>query len=227
MYQNIVSNLSESLQRKYGKHSLEPGLAPIDYLILGILSQHTNDVNARRAFESFRKTFPNYLKAVKAPVSMIENEIKPGGLQKRKARLIKKLLKEIWGHHHSFDLSFLRNMKADEAKIYLCSFKGIGLKTACFCLLFGLGIPVMPVDGHVLRVTRRIGLVDPTTGADETHQFYQEFLRKNDFLDMHVNLIELGRKICRPQEADCPGCAISRKCRYSLMKKMTSPKKTA
>lgn len=216
MYQRIISSLSKSLQSQYGKSRMKNGLAPIDYLILGILSQQTNDINTHFSFKSLKNDFPDYFDVLKASVRKIERSIKHGGLQHKKARLIKKLLKNIWIHHGSFDLGFLKKMGPDEAKKYLTSFKGIGLETACFCLLFGLGIPLMPVDTHVLRVTRRLGLIDPDTGPDETHQFYQEFLEKDQVFNMHANLIELGRNVCRARRTDCNNCVIHPKCRHYL-----------
>jgi endonuclease-3 len=217
MYQDIISSLSKSLQSEYGKHHLENGIAPIDYLVLGILSQNTNTKNAQKAFSLLKQKYPDYRCVIKANIKDIEDAIRVGGLYHRKARLIKHVLKRIWDQQHSFDISFLRKMDINTAIQYLDSYKGVGLKTAYYCMLLGLNMPVMPVDSSILRITKRLGLVDYDTGPEETSLFYQEFLEKDEVLDMYINLLTLGKKVCKASKTRCSECALNKKCRYYVV----------
>ena len=70
--------------------------------------------------------------------------------------------------------------------------RGIGRKTASVVLLFSFGMPLMPVDRHVERVTKRIGLIPPKTTADQAHDLTSALLEPEEMHEAHVNLITTG-----------------------------------
>ena len=135
--------------------------------MLTVLSQHTSDLNAERAFADLRRAFPRgWRSIVDAPTAAVADAIRSGGLANSKAPRIQAILREVREREGAFDLSRLRTMADAEARAYLMSLPGIGPKTAAVVLSFALGRDAMPVDTHVHRVTKRLGLIPPKASAE-------------------------------------------------------------
>ena len=154
-----IPYIVQNLKAVYGVPKLGRGLDPLDVLIETILSQSTTNANSRRAFELLKRRFPQWEAARRARVSSIEAAIKSGGLGKQKSVRIKELLNEILKRRGSLDLSFLKRMPLEEARQFLASFKGVGPKTVACTLLFACNRPVFPIDTHIFRIARRLGLI--------------------------------------------------------------------
>ncbi len=97
---------------------------------------------------------------------------------------------------------------------YLQSFHGVGRKTASCVLLFSLGLPALPVDTHVLRVTRRLALIPPLTSADQAHDLLEALLPEESYLSFHVNVIAHGRRTCSARHPACECCPVFDQCAY-------------
>ena len=129
-----------------------------------------------------------------------------GGLADTKAPRIQAILREVEARRGAFD-SFLAELSDDEARAELVSLPGVGPKTAAVVLSFSLGRDAMPVDTHVHRVTRRLGLVPPNTSAERADRLLHELVPEGLRTPLHVALIRLGREICK---APTPRCGIAR-----------------
>ena len=149
-----LRRIRDKLRREYGRPILRPHGAPIDELILTVLSQNTNDRNRDVAYGRLRERFASWDEVRDAPVEEIEDAIRPGGLAPTKAVRIKQILEAIGED----DLVWLKEAPLDEARDYLTSLPGVGRKTAACVLLFAFGRPDVPVDTHVYRVGSRLGL---------------------------------------------------------------------
>jgi endonuclease-3 len=209
-----IPYIIQNLRAVYGVPELERDLDPLDALIETILSQSTTNINSRRAFESLKRRFPTWDAARRARTSSIEEAIRSGGLAKQKSVIIKNILNEIYAKLGSFDLSFLKQIRLEEARDFLLSFKGVGPKTVACVLLFSCERPVFPIDTHIFRIARRLGLI-PEKGLDaEAHRMMEAMLPEERFYEVHVNLICHGRKICRPQNPLCEECCLVDYCQY-------------
>lgn len=195
---------------------LECGLDPLDVLIETILSQSTSNVNSNRAFENLKRRFPTWDQARRAHPISIEAAIRSGGLAKQKSVRIKKLLSEIYQKRGSLDLSFLKTAPLEEAKQFLASFKGVGPKTVACTLLFACGRPVFPIDTHIFRIARRLGLIPYKCSDEEAHRLMGEMIPTERYYEAHINLIRLGRRICRPSDPLCEQCCVVDYCKYYL-----------
>jgi endonuclease-3 len=100
------------------------------------------------------------------------------------------------------------------ARNWLTRIPGIGKKTASVVLLFSFGMPLMPVDTHVHRVSRRIGLVPPRATPDEAHERLMRDVPPASVYEAHVNLITHGRRTCHARNPACFRCAVRERCRY-------------
>ena len=204
----------DNLKTVYGAPRPEPGLDPLDVLIETILSQSTTNVNSRRAFDNLKKRFPTWDAVRRARVISIESAIRSGGLAKQKSVRIKQLLDEIHQSRASLDLSFLARAPLDEARRFLASFKGVGPKTVACTLLFACNRPVFPLDTHIFRIARRLGLIRERCSDEEAHRLMGAMIPPKRYYEVHINLIRHGRRVCRPRDPLCEQCCLIDYCEY-------------
>ena len=209
-----VPYIIQNLKAVYGVPECERGLDPLDVLIQTILSQSTTNVNSHRAFENLKRRFSTWEQARRARVTSIEAAIRSGGLARQKSIRIKKLLNEIYERRGSLDLSFLYGAPLEEAMQFLSSFKGVGPKTVACTLLFACSRPIFPIDTHIFRIARRLGLIPEKCSDEEAHRMMTAMIPCDRFYEVHVNMIRHGRKTCRPQKPLCDQCCLIDYCLY-------------
>ncbi len=157
---------------------------------------------------------PDWSAVEGAEVGALIDVIRIGGLANQKAPRIQAALRTIRERSGGYDLEFLAALPPREARDWLTAIPGIGRKTASIVLLFCFGMPLMPVDTHVERVSRRIGLAPPAAGPDEQHEIYADLLEPDQFYACHVLLIQHGRRTCDARRPACDRCPIAPRCRY-------------
>jgi len=209
-----IKRLSLKLEKTYGKKRWKVHNDPLSELIATILSQNTSDHNSHKAFSNLRSEFKTWDKVRKARVRKIADTIRSGGLADVKAKRIKDILNQIHEENRNLDLRFLKKWKTEKIKAYLRKFKGVGEKTIACVLLFSLKRPAMPVDTHVLRVSKRLGLVLRKSNASKAEVILEELIPANMVYQFHLNLIEHGRNICRATNPRCASCVLLENCDY-------------
>jgi endonuclease-3 len=157
---------------------------------------------------------PTWEEVHRASVRKVAESIDSGGLANLKAARIKAVLGRIHREQGHFDLSFLRDLSVEEVKAYLSRFKGIGPKTVACVLLFSLGKPAFPVDTHVYRVTKRLGLVEDKATPERAQSLLESMIQPVLFYSLHMNLVEHGRKTCKPHAPLCRTCPLFKLCAY-------------
>lgn len=176
-------------------------------LIHAVLSQNTSRRNYNLAYSRLTEAFPTVEKLAKAPVTSIERAIRPGGLSNQKSRAIKAILTAVKNERGDYSLEFIRDMSVPEARAWLTALPGVGPKTASVVLMFADARQVLPVDTHVLRTSKRIGLIDENTTAVQAQERLEELVAPARRPCMHIELVELGREICHargPKHLICP-----------------------
>ncbi|HVF57780.1 MAG TPA: hypothetical protein VM934_16630 [Pyrinomonadaceae bacterium] len=209
-----VRYIVQNLERTYGVPENNRAFDPLDMLVGVILSQATSDVNSARTFEALKKRFPTWDAVLRARVSTVADTIRSGGLANQKAVVIRDVLRQIKSERGTLDLSFLHEMPDDEAVRYLSQFRGIGPKTIACTLLFACRKNVFPLDTHIFRVLRRVGLVPQKCTDRRAHEIMNRVVPAGKFYSLHVNLIRHGRKLCRPRDPLCEQCPIVEYCDY-------------
>lgn len=207
-----IEEILHRLQREYGIRHWQPDRAPVSVLVATILSQNTSDVNSRRAFRSLVDNFIDWEAVATASVDEIAQSIRSGGLAEIKAGRIKLALQEIWKRRGCLDLNFLGELPLSEAKSWLRELPGVGPKTAGCVLLFSLGKPALPVDTHVFRVAKRLGLIDSKTSAERAHELLENMVPPMDIYQFHLHMVEHGRRICKAQRPHCSQCVLQQGC---------------
>ncbi len=207
-----IAQINVLLAQTHGKRNWHPHHEPLAELVAVILSQNTSDINSQRAFESLLSVFPSWEDAANADVHDIQHAIRSGGLSKVKASRIKEILKMIQKERGNLNLNFLNDIPLDEAKSWLLGLPGVGVKSVACVLLFAFGKPVFPVDTHVLRVSKRLRLIPPDTSANRAHELLGELVLLEDVYQVHMNMVEHGRKVCMSQRPNCPACILKQGC---------------
>lgn len=203
---------ARALARAYGAPLPPRRLAPLDELVLTVLSQHTSDVNRDRAYDDLRRAFPTWDAAADAPLGDLVRAIRRGGLAPTKAVRIQALLRELRRQGRPLDERAFRGIGGGRLFDLLVALPGVGPKTAACVLLFSLGEPYFPVDTHVHRVARRLGLVPARSGAIATQAALQASLRPGEMYAVHMNLIRHGREVCGARLPRCPVCPLRKIC---------------
>jgi endonuclease-3 len=229
----------DALAARYGRPVWERRLDPTSELILTILTQNSADVNAEVAFEALRAAYPgsgevrahnagagwggvglsegaapDWAAIEFAPLPELTDVIRPGGLANQKAPRLQATLQRLREERGDYSLEFLGDMTAIEAREWLTTIPGIGKKTASVLLLFCFGQPLLPIDRHVERVMRRVGLLPPKTSLDEGHDLVLGLFEPDEMYEAHVNLIQHGRKVCHAQRPEHDVCPLRERCRF-------------
>jgi len=207
----IIAHLLEEM---YGYPEWRQHLAPVDELVCTILSQNTSDTNRDRGYVALRERFPTWEAVRDAPVDEVIDAIRPAGLANQKGPRIQAALRYLGEQNGALSLDFLDDMSIDDAKAWLTGINGIGPKTAAIILLFAFNRPAFPVDTHVHRVTRRLGLIGPKTTAERAHVELEAIAPPEDYYPVHLNIIRHGREICHARRPRCEICPLAPHCDY-------------
>jgi len=213
---NDALTVHRRLLEVYGEPVWRNPLAPVDELVSTVLSQNTNDTNRDRAFAALKRNFENWAAVRDANPAEVIQAIRPAGLANQKGPRIQEILRAISSStnsaHAPFDLRFLKDMPRHEARAGVMQFKGVGPKTAAIVLLFSLGVPAFPVDTHIYRVSGRIGLRPAQMSVEEAHAYLEERFPPETYTAAHLNLIRLGREICKARRPECWHCPLQDSC---------------
>jgi len=185
---------------------------PFQVLIVTVLSQATADRNTEKAFRNLSKRFPITPKDLaEAKVEEIEEAIRIAGLYRNKSKIIKELSRVIL-EEFGGSLDFIYSLPLEEARKTLMRLPGVGPKTADVVLIFCAGKPTLPVDTHVNRVSKRLGLALPNADYEDVRETLQSLFSPEDYLPVHLLLISLGRRYCKARNPLCKPCPIKSLC---------------
>ncbi len=187
--------------------------SPFKNLIIGILSQNTNDRNCTRAYIGLAKKTKITPKAL---FSLSETEIckaiKPGGLYNLKAKRIKDFVQIIMKKYGGNIASIIAPHNIEKTRENLLRLPGIGPKTADVFISECLDLGVIAVDTNINRVVKRIGFVPPNTGYYEIKNALEKEISPKERLRAHELLIRLGRDYCKASKPLCENCPLNELC---------------
>ncbi len=209
-----IQEIHRRLCGVYGDHPWLPHGEPIAELVNTILSQNTNDRNRDIAFAQLRERYPTWEAVRDAPAEEVIHSIRPAGLAPTKGPHIQKALHTITEAQGELTLEFLRDMPLEEARAWLLNLDGVGPKTAAIVLLFALGRPAFPVDTHIHRLSRRLGLIPDATSREKAHWLLESLVVPDLYYPLHINLILHGRHTCHAHLPKCEKCQLQDICEH-------------
>jgi endonuclease III len=209
-----IQAIHQKLRARYGDPTQHGDNEPLATLVNTILSQNTNDRNRDLAFAALRAQFPTWEAVRDAPAGAVIDAIRPAGLAPTKGPNIQAALRQISVERGELSLEFLKTWPLEEARRWLTHLNGVGPKTAAIVLLFALERPAFPVDTHVHRVTKRLGLIPPGTSREKAHILLENLIPEALYYPVHLNLIEHGRQTCHARRPACEVCPLQNRCVY-------------
>ncbi len=207
-----VAEIAQRLRAHFGEPVRPQNLSVLDILIETILSQNTNDRNRDAAFRRLKEKFPRWETLLDAPVSEVEEAIRPAGLAPQKAPRIKGVAEWAWRTFGTLELEFVCMWPEEKALETLTRVKGVGVKTASVVLMLACQKDVFPVDTHIHRISRRLGLISDKTTAEKAHADLAPLVPEGQAFSFHINLLQLGRTICRARKPRCEICPLRDLC---------------
>lgn len=222
----ITKKIFEELEKRYSKlwpwpDSSEMDRDPFKKLIYTVLSQNTSDLNTARAYRGLSSGFnvePSVL--ARADIGKLKKAIRSGGLYNVKSKKIKQISKHILDRLGG-DISFILKLPKREARARLRELPGVGEKTADVMLTSTYGYKeVIPVDTHMARIAKRLGLAGEAAGYDEIQSALLAFVPL-EFRERGFGYLWLFAKhTCRSQNPKCRDCLFYTSCRFNKMKSM-------
>jgi len=210
----LLARTFDALRAAYGEPRWKRERSALDCLILTVLSQNTNDRNSFEGFRRLRARFRTWPAVENAPWEDVAAAIQVSGLHQVKAKRIQDILRRVRTERGRHSLEFLRAWDVKAAHDYLMAIPGVGRKTAACVLLFTFGMPVLPVDTHIHRVSRRLGLVDARATAEQAHDALQALTPDAWVYPLHLLLIQHGRTVCHARAPRCPACVLLSLCPF-------------
>ncbi len=212
-----IALLSELLEREYGRKEWRKENA-LDVLVYTIISQNTSSGNSRRAYENLTRRYDSWEDVLQADEEEIADQIKVSGLSRVKARRIKMALSGIVEEMGRLSLDLLEDEDVDKARTFLLELEGVGRKTASCVLCFAFGKPAFPVDTHIYRICNRLGLIKEREDKDKTigeiERMMEDRLTGRKIYELHLNMIEHGRMVCRSRKPRCEDCVLKSICAF-------------
>ncbi len=191
--------------------------SPFSTLIHTILSQNTNDRNSDAAMRKLKKRYKITPKVLsKAKIRDLIPTIRSAGLYKSKAPRIKEVSRIIQEQYKGRLAPILRLPYA-EAKEKLMEMPGVGPKTADILLAFVARNPVIPVDTHIARITKRLGIARPKASYEEIRTSLEAVIPPKDRVRLHLSIIAFGRAICKAPRPRCSICPVNESCPSSTV----------
>ena len=169
------------------------------------LSAQTTDVSVNKVTPFLFSKYQTAFELASADVKDVEEIIRSIGLYKNKARNLLLLSRELVEKY---------NGEVPKTMEELMGLSGVGYKTASVVLVEGFRIPAFPVDTHISRITKRIGLVKDSLDPTQISILLMKLYDKSLYHKLHHQMIYLGRYTCKSQNPMCNECLMKDFCKY-------------
>ena len=174
-----------------------------ELVIAVMLSAQTTDKSVNAVTPVLFKKYPSLDALNNAPLEAIEETIKQIGLYKNKAKNLKGIVKDLI---ERFDY------QVPSDKDLLTTLPGVGNKTAGVIRAEVFAIPDLPVDTHILRISKRLKLAKKDDGPDEVEKKLKKIIPEERWIKSHHQLIHFGRYFCTARNPECEKCKIRDMC---------------
>ncbi len=178
---------------------------PFKLLIGCVLSQRTREENTDAACKSLFAVASTPEQILKLPTPRLQRLIKPAGLAKQKALNIKRICRILLEKYGE---------KVPANRQQLMELPGVGPKTADVTLCYAFGQPCIPVDTHVARISKRLGLVDERAKVERIQEKLKKIFPREDWHLINRGFVLFGREICLPRYPKCNVCPLKALCKF-------------
>ncbi|MBU5557789.1 MAG: endonuclease III [Candidatus Aenigmatarchaeota archaeon] len=193
------------LEQRYGPIAHRYRGNPFRVLISCVLSQRTREENTEVASKALFAIAGTPQKISKLPLARLQKLIKASGTYRQKARHIRAISKIILEKYGG---------KVPRTRAELLTLPGVGWKTSAIVMSYGFGKPIIAVDTHVNRISKRLGIADEKDDVETVRKKLQAFFPRNKWLIINLAMISFGRDICLPRNPRCTICQLLSICPF-------------
>ena len=201
-----AKKITNILLRKYNSPQIALNFKnSLELLVATILSAQCTDIRVNQVTQKLFQKYKTAADFAQADLKELEEEIKPTGFFRNKAKSIKNCCQMLYKEYNSAVPSTLEE---------LVKLPGVGRKTANVILGAAFGKPAIAVDTHVLRVSNRLGLAH-SNNPDKVEAELNQQIDKSRWTKFNHALILHGRETCRARSPKCGVCVLFEECEWS------------
>lgn len=210
----LLAEVADRLVECYGTPTLGNFRDPIKEIFYIVLSARTNERLYQRAHRQLFERFPTLDAMASARISDMLKTVKVAGLGRKRASQIRAIAAKLSSDLGTRPQRRLRSMSADEVYRYLTRLPGVGPKSALCVMMCSLGYDVFPVDINVQRVLARVGTLPNGLKHYQAQKLGPRHVPAGRCKELHVGLVEHGRRVCVSSRPKCEACVLADICRY-------------
>ena len=200
-----AERIAKFLDREYGpiRHWMHG--KPFETLISCILSQRARDEQTEYVSGRLFKVARTPKGLAGLPLRKLERLIRPIGTYRQKARYIRDTSKIILEKYKG---------RIPKEREKLMGLPGVSWKTSAIVMSYGFGVPIIAVDTHVNRISKRLGIASDKDNVEKVREKLQKFFPKRHWLIINIGMIRFGKDICKPITPWCSRCGLKPVCKY-------------
>jgi endonuclease III related protein len=206
----VLVTYYEELLREFGPQGWWPARTRLEVILGAILSQNTSWQNAAQAIARLREGgLLRWSRLRQTSITELEACIRPAGYFRQKTRTIQTFVRWLdEAHRNSLDALFAQ--PPEVVRSQLLALRGLGPETADAILLYAGKLPFFVADAYTRRVLARHGLISSKDGYSAVQEFIHRHLPADEglFNEFHALLVEVGKRHCKRQVAECQGCPL-------------------
>ena len=205
--QKDIESIIHDLKKMHGNPRCELVFSnPIELVVATVLSAQATDQKVNEVTGSLFKKYRTWKDYIKVPVEELEEDIRPTGFYRNKAKAIKNIAAEIEDRF---------NGQVPQDVDTFATVKGIGRKSANLIIGLAFGKPAIIVDTHVIRVSQRIGCTK-NKDPDKIELDIRKIVPQNLWTGFSLLITLHGRYLCKAKKPECERCLIRESCDYFM-----------
>ena len=216
-----------ALKRRYGDQPQVPIALPVEYALRTILAEEATADAVEKAMDRLREYFVDWNDLrVSRPREI--REVLGANFPRSgyKARVIPRLLDQVFKQHNSMVWDFLETMAKVQARAYFEKLEDVRPFVAATLARDGVGAHAFPVDNDVARVLGRLAIVDPSAQSEtEMQGFLERAVKSNRAYEVHRLVRRLGEELCLVAAPLCGKCPLRKSCPSAAPAKRRPPPK--
>ena len=178
----------------------------LELTVATVLSAQCTDERVNKVTKDLFKKYKTFKDYLDVPVEQLEEDIRPTGFYRNKAKSIKNIAREVIERFHG---------KVPDDIDTFTTVKGIGRKSANLIVGLAYGKPAMVVDTHMIRVSRRIGFTK-NTDPEKIEVDLRGLVPQSMWTDFSLLMVIHGRYLCKAKKPECERCLLREQCDYYL-----------
>jgi len=209
-----LDRIRRDLAQALGPVQRQPVYDPVEHVLRAVLGEEATEAEVEAALQRMRDHFVDWNDLrVSRPREIREVLGETFPLAGPKARVIPRLLDQVFKRHNTMRWEFLREMGKVEVRRLFEGLEEVRPFVAATMARDLAGAHAFPVDRDVARVLGRLGLVDPQTQSEAQMQaFLERAVKAADAPTLHAQVKRLAEAVCRPEAPDCPACPLRQTC---------------